>query len=102
MVGGVEGHGDSLAAGGGDWEGLKVASNHINYHLETCGGVRNGSVGGNYTVGWIVYTVNFRLLVPSKRKTKLTNRIQAIPKRLYDFNDWSVFCFSVHGTSNLN
>ena len=51
MVGGVEGHGDSLAAGGGDWEGLKVASNHINYHLETCGGVRNGSVGGNYTVG---------------------------------------------------
>ena len=38
MVGGVEGHGDSLAAGGGDWEGLKVASNHINYHLETCGG----------------------------------------------------------------
>ena len=70
MVGGVEGHGDSLAAGGGDWEGLKVASNHINYHLEACGGgVRNGSVGGNYTVGWIVYTVNFRLLVPSKRKT---------------------------------
>ena len=67
MVGGVEGHGDSLAAGGGNWEGLKVASNHINYHLETCGGVRNGSVGGDYT------TVNFRLLVPSKRKTKLTN-----------------------------
>ena len=55
MVGGVEGHGDSLAAGGGDWEGLKVASNHINYHLETCGGGggggRKGLGGGGYTGG---------------------------------------------------
>ena len=60
-----------MAAGGGDWEGLKVASNHINYHLEVCrGGVRNGSVGGNYTVG--KDTVNFRLLVPPKCITKPT------------------------------
>ena len=66
------------------------------------GGVRNGSVGGNYTVGWIVYTVNFRLLVPSKCKTKLTNRMQAILKHLLTLIDSSVFCFSVRGTSNLN
>ena len=46
------------------------------------GGVRNGSVGGNYTVGWIVYTVNFRLLVPSKHNGQF-------------------ICLSVHGTSNL-
>ena len=34
------------------------------------GGVRNGSVGGNYTVG--KDTVNFRLLVPPKCITKPT------------------------------
>jgi len=66
------------------------------------GGVRNRSVGGNYTVGWIVCTVNFRLLVPSKCKTKLTNRMQAILKHLLTLIDSSVFCFSVRGTSNLN
>ena len=41
------------------------------------GGVRNRSESGNYTVGWIVYTVNFRLLVPSKCKTILTMQSNA-------------------------
>ena len=50
MVGGVEGHGDSLAAGGGNWEGLQSHQLPLGSLQE--GGVRNGSVGGNYTVGY--------------------------------------------------